>query len=546
MMHETHKYIAAIVLAGLQFVVQAQVTDSQSLMEAILESVTEDMGEESDAAIILEDLEGFALNPLNINTTTHDQLSRLHLLDDIQIAKLLEYREAYGQVFSIYELNAIDGLNPEILMKMEPFIRFGPVEEKPRKISDVLNYGRHEVLLRSIGTIQKPEGYKERDDGSVPYEGNRFRYYSRYKFQSGDDITAGITAEKDQGEAFFKDSNTNGFDFYSANLSFKVNPFIQNVTLGDFVVRSGQGLVIWQGFSMIKSLYSLNIFKTNQGIRPYSSADENQFFRGVATTLGMGKTKLSFFFSKKNSDGNVAFSDSAGNYFTSLQTSGYHRTINEISDKNKVGDLNAGILGSRWFRNLKLGTVFLYRKFDLPFMPADQLFNQYNFRGTENYTAGADYLFSKGKYQLFGEAAVSKSGGLASLQGITAHLHDCLQMSALFRYFDKNYHALWSAPFAENATAANETGLYLGTRILPAKFFSLSAYSDFYNSGWIKYTTSGPTSGWDVFTQADFVPSERFRIYFRYKNEEKERKFRINKKNEDHPEQLKKSRLHLQ
>jgi len=545
-MNKLLQHTIFVLLTFFSFAAFSQIPDATIQLESIIESILEELGEETDAALIMEDLEGYANNPLNINTATHDQLSRLHLLDDIQIQKLLDYLEDFGPALSIYELNTIDGFSPGLLMKMEPFIWFGPEEAEPRSVPEMLKYGRHELLARTLGTVQKPRGYEERDDRTTPYEGNRARYYTRYRFQSGDNISAGITAEKDPGEAFFAGSNRQGFDYYSGHMSLKISSLVKNITVGDFVVRSGQGLVLWQGFATGKSLSILNISKTNQGVRPYTSTDENQFFRGVSTTLKLGDASLSIFYSQKNRDGNLAFSDSLGNYFTSLQTSGYHRTQSEIEDKNSVNDLNAGTMFSWRFQNLKIGATFLYRQFNMPLIRSDQLYNRFRFRGKENMVAGADYLYSKGKYQLFGEAAISKSKGKAVLQGATAHLHDRIQFSGLFRHFDKNYHALWATPFSEVSTAANETGLYFGTRILPVKFVTLSAYSDFYRSEWINFTTSGPSSGWDVFTQVDFRPSHKVQFYLRYKNEEKEKKFRVEKKYENHPEQFRKSRLHFQ
>ncbi|MFA5587281.1 MAG: helix-hairpin-helix domain-containing protein [Mariniphaga sp.] len=540
------KYTIPVLLAAISKIALAQNGGAETQIETIIESIIEQLGEEADAALIIEDIEEFAANPLNINTATREQLSRLHLLDDIQIQKLLEYLKTFGPAITIYELNTIDGFSPELLMKMEPFIRFGEAEKKAQTMGEMLKYGRHELMLRTLGTVQKARGYKEKDDGTTHYEGNRLRYYTRYRYQSGENISAGITAEKDPGEAFFAGSNKYGFDFYSAHLSFKVSPVFEKITVGDFVVRSGQGLVLWQGYSFNKSVNTLNISKTNQGVRPYTSTDENQFFRGISTSLKLGEIRLSLFYSQKNRDGNLAFSDSLANYFTSLQTSGYHRTASEIEDKNSVNDLNAGAVVSWQYQNFKIGTTLLYRQFNMPFIRSNQLYNQFRFQGKENHATSIDYLFSKGKYQLFGEAAVSKSNGKAILQGATAHLHDQIQISSLFRHFDKNYHAMWANPFAEGSSAANETGLYFGTRILPVKFVSLSAYSDMYLSEWINFTTTGPSRGWDVFAQADFRPSRKVNFYLRYKNEEKEQKFRIEEKYEDHPEQFRKSRLHFQ
>ncbi|MFW5773846.1 MAG: helix-hairpin-helix domain-containing protein, partial [Tangfeifania sp.] len=325
----------------------AQVPGAKAQMEAIIESILENIDEETDATLIIEDLEGYADDPLNVNAAGRDQLSRLHLLNDIQIQNLLDYRKEFGPVYSIYELNAVDGLNPVVLKKMEPFVWFGPVDKEPESLQKKLKYGRHEIITRTLGTIQKPRGYQQRDDGTIPFEGNRFRYYSRYRFRAGNNISAGITAEKDPGEAFFSGSNKTGFDFYSGHISFRLSPVFENVMVGDFVVRSGQGLVLWQGYSFGKSVYALEISKTNQGIRPYTSVDENRFFRGVASTINLSGTRVSLFYSQKHNDANLAFTDSLGNYFTSLQTSGYHRTENEVSDERSVKDVNAGAVISK-------------------------------------------------------------------------------------------------------------------------------------------------------------------------------------------------------
>ena len=60
-------------------------------------------------ALIIEDLEGFIENPININATTASELSRLYILNDVQINKLLEYLTNYGPAYSIFELKTIDG-----------------------------------------------------------------------------------------------------------------------------------------------------------------------------------------------------------------------------------------------------------------------------------------------------------------------------------------------------------------------------------------------------------------------------------------------------
>jgi hypothetical protein len=522
----------------------AQETDSGRLIESIIESHLDKIDEQTDVALIIEDLEGFLENPININAATAPELSRLYVLNEVQINKLLEYLAVYGPAYSIFELKTIDGFTPDLLKKIEPFIWFGP-REKAKKLGDAFKYGQNQLLLRTLGTVQKASGYQPREDGSTPYEGNQYRYYTRYRYEASDQFSAGFTAEKDPGESFFSGSNKQGFDFYSAHVSLNINSTFENISVGDFLVRAGQGLVLWQGYTSGKSENVLGISKTNQGIRPSTAVDENLFFRGAAATLNFGKANLSIFYSQKNDDGNVAGTDSTGYFVTSLQTSGYHRTKSEIEDKNSVKNTNYGGLFSWNFSNLKVGATLVRQQLNLPFIPASELYNQYRFSGTENLTGGVDYSFNKGKYQLFGEAAISKSKGKAFVQGAIINLNDQLGFSALFRHFDKNYQALWANTFAEGSNINNESGMYFGTKVLPVKFVTLSAYSDYYRSQWINYSTAAPSTGWDVLAQADFVLSEKTEFYIRFKNEEKEVKFIQDERYVNLPEQTQKLRFHF-
>jgi len=544
-MKKTGLHIAIWLVLLSSSILQAQENTSQAVIEAIIESQIANIEEGTNAAMIIEDLEELADHPLNINATNATELARLYILNPVQINQLLNFVEEFGPVYSIFELNTIEGFTPDQLQKIQPFIYFGEREKETESFSEALKKGRHEVLARALGILQTAEGFKERDDGTTPYEGNRFRYYSRYRFEARDKLSVGVTAEKDPGEAFFSGSNKQGFDFYSAHASWTPNKTIQQITVGDFSVRSGQGLALWQGYTAGKSQDVLSISKTGQGIRPYTSVDENAFFRGAAASFKTGKHALLVYYSNKNADGNIETDKDGSFYFTSLQTSGYHRTESEIADKQSVKTNDAGGVYTLQLSRLKVGATFSYQHFNMPFVPSDQLYNLFRFSGDENYTASTDYLFSSGRYQLFGEAAISKSGGKAFLQGAVARLNDRLNFSMLYRHFDKNYHALWANTFADGTNSTNNSGLYFGLRFLPAKYMTLSAYSDLYKSNWYSYSTAGPSTGWEVLTQADFRFSENFSFYLRYKNEENDQKYKDEKLYVNLPERTQKIRLHF-
>ncbi len=541
-----HWKLIIIMFIGLvPAISKAQQADPKEIIEAIIESYPGNIDGGTDIELMVEDLENLAENPININATNATELSRLYILNTIQINRLLNYLKNYGPAYSIFEMQTIEGINREVLEKIEPFIYFGVTTAADQSLRDELKYAKHNLLLRGLGSLQKARGYKLNDQGNIPYEGNRFRYYTRYNFTSDDRISAGLTAEKDAGEAFFKGSNKHGFDYYSGHLRFKPKGIFENISLGDFMVRAGQGLVLWQGHTSGKSENVLGIPKKGQGIRSYTSVDENSYFRGIATKIRLGRSQLSLFYSHKNVDANIVDSDSS-THFTSLQTSGYHRTQNEINDEKSIKNYNTGGVYTWNSNNLELGITFVYQHFNKSYTPVTHLYNHFRFRGKENYTGGINYLFSKGKYQVFGEAALSKSKGRGFVQGAVAHLNDQLGFSVLFRHFDKNYQALWANTFAEGSNISNESGLYFGTRFLPAKFVAISAYSDIYRSDWINFSTAGPSVNWDIFIQTNLRFSDKINVYIRFKNEEKQQKIKDDKRYVNLPERLQKTRLHFQ
>jgi len=78
-----------VLFVAISFLSAAQETDPARIIESIIESQLDKIDEQTDVALIIEDLEGFAENPININATTAAELSRLYVLNDVQIKKLL-------------------------------------------------------------------------------------------------------------------------------------------------------------------------------------------------------------------------------------------------------------------------------------------------------------------------------------------------------------------------------------------------------------------------------------------------------------------------
>jgi hypothetical protein len=512
-------------------------------LDNILESIMDGLEDEVEATTVIEDLETYYANPLSINTASAEELKKLHMLNDFQIQQILTYRKKSGPILTIFELNTLEGFSKTILETIEPFVVFDlPYEEReylPSRIPP-----RQQLMIRSIRTLQKQQGYKEEEGNTPAYEGSPWKLYARYRFQIKEKIQAGITAEKDAGESFFRGSNKYGFDYYSGHISLNLKSFVRTITAGDFTVQAGQGLVVWQGFARQKSTDPVGILKNPGGLRPYTSSDENNFFRGMGIRLERKKWNIHFFLSRKARDAHGEQKDNK-TFFTSLQTSGYHRLENETADEKSVTETASGVVFSFRHNRLKLGATFLYQSFSYPFIRENQPYNRFRFSGKENLNGALDYCFIKGKYQLFGEAAISKSGGMAFLQGVLAHLHDQATFSFLFRHYARDYHALHGNAFSESSEPGNETGLYTGLKLLPFRKIKVSAYTDYYRFPWITYTTMSPSQGFDVLARIDYLLSENLRFYVRLKTEKKEVKITENPKYTHTDLLTRKFRIHM-
>jgi hypothetical protein len=207
------------------------------ITEDLLESVGENMSDDTDIQEILDDLQDFSQNPLKINLASVDDLKRLHLLSEVQINNLIAYRGKTGTIYSLYELAAVDGLTPDILQKLEPFISFEVLEEQSGK-----KRSSTDLLMRSNRTFSS-SGQTDQ----TKYEGSPERYYIRMKHVSSR-LEYGIVAEKDPGEAFFRQSNEHEFDYTNAFANFRPGQKDNRIFVGGYHVRFGQGLVAWQGF----------------------------------------------------------------------------------------------------------------------------------------------------------------------------------------------------------------------------------------------------------------------------------------------------------
>jgi hypothetical protein len=514
--------ILAILLIYLTFPSFPQNPDSTARRDVSditdkIENIAQSTDEILDYSDLIDDLKYYAENPININYASASDLEKLFFLSGMQIFNLIAYRETFGHFLTLFELQSIEGFDPETIQKILPYVMVS--EQKPVigfSFKDLLNYGHHEAILRYQRVLQDQQGYAPVSDSAL-YESPNSRYlgspdkiYIKYGFNFRDRVRFGFLTEKDAGEPFLTshvndsirtlagNKLTNGFDFYSIN--FSLNDFgpLKAFTIGDYQLSFGQGLTLSSGLAFGKSSEAIDIRRTSRGVRSSVSSNENLFFRGAAATIAISQFEFTAFYSNHSVDANLSEGDSLTSetaYISSMQESGLHRTPGELSDKQAVKIQALGGNLSWRLSRLKLGVTGYYSRLGNELYQDTDPYKAFNFEGSANFNAGFDYNWLFRKLNFYGEVSYSQNGAIAQLHGITATPHPSLAISLLYRNYPKDYQNFYSNAFAESSNTCNEQGLYAGMRLqLPHKW-TLTAYFDNFRFPWLKYRVDAPSSG---------------------------------------------------
>lgn len=489
--------------------------NSTNIIERIGEAYAESLEDDADLSTLLEDLVFFSDNPLNINTATRTDLERLHFLSTIQIENLLSYIRNYGQLYSSFELVAIDGFDAQTAADISAFVVFTPAEAESK------SYWQHTIDSRYRQSFETKSGFIENENGEAKFKGIKPALLLKYKASKGNKLEYAFTAENDEGEEFFKGNNAKGFDFYSAYLSIKFNTILKEVIVGDYQVKSGLGLVTWSGFGKRKSAQEINIRPLGQGIRGVSSTNENGFMRGAAFRFEKGAFNLISYYSYNPTDATVSKSDSLGNalQISALQQSGYHRTESELSNRNSLTVQTAGMHLRYNLNRFSAGLNYAYQHFNLPLILTHKAYNRYYFEGKENYNISTDFLWAFNRVNIFGEAGISRSKGKAFVGGMEAQPSNDFSFSLLYRNYAPDFQTINGQAFSETSGNRNEEGWYAGWSVLPFAQFKITGYADFYRSHWLKYTSASPSNGFDFALQTTYTPARNIEFYLKLKHE---------------------------
>jgi hypothetical protein len=478
---------------------------------------------ESDAQQFLENLETWRNRPMDLNTISREDLVSMHLLNSLQVENFLSYRAQMGPFLNEYELQAVPGWELSDIRRMLNYtkVRSG-LDQRNTQLWKGIYEGDNELLLR-VGSIRS--GFFPADAEGDPYNrGIRYRhtYDNRLRF--------GFTAESDAGEAIFRGSNRNGFDFYSAHLFVQnLNATVKTVALGDYSARFGQGVLLQTGFWPGKSAETVSVTRGGRKINAYGAFGEAFFFRGAATTLAFGEhVEITALYSNRRRDGNIVAPDtidleSPEIEFSSLQTSGLHRSRGEIADEKALQEQVGGLSTEFKWKNGQITANGLYITYDKPWTPQPAPYRKYIFQGQSLAAASLDYNWRYRNWLLFGETARSDNGGMAAVNGLLVSPDQHITLTAMHRALGKDYQSIYGSPFAEVSRASNEQGMYLGADIRYIRRWQINLYADVWKHPWLRFGVGSPSRGREFLARVIWTKSKTFSAYALWQAEIKER-----------------------
>ncbi len=499
-------------------------TDKDEWLARYIEEMADNLPEEHDPAYLAGELETLHMHPVNLNRAGINELNRLFMLNEIQRQKLIEHRERHGRLISIYELQAIDGFDTITINMILPFVTIDQQYPRPRfNLQRILSEGENVLFLRYSRLLEQQKGFLPvKPDESTPYPGSPYRLYARFRHTWYRNISFGFTAEKDPGEEFFRGSQKQGFDFYSAHLFIRDAGRIRALAVGDYLAGFGQGLTLWSGLNFGKGTETIGVRKNQGGLRQYTSVDENNFLRGIGATIGIGRNfEITAFYSNKKRDASITGEENGRIVISSLQQSGLHRTPRELECRKTVRERIKGSNIRYSSAGLSFGLTAYRMVLDAEYRRNLSFYNQFDFSNNHYNGAGLDFSYLKANANIFGEAAMGDNRRMAFIGGIMLSLHSSISVSLVYRNYQRGYQSPLASAFGEGSTPSNESGIYTGAEIRLSPRLRITAFADHFRFPWMRYRAYMPSQGFDYLISLQYQPDRETTVSARFRTKNK-------------------------
>lgn len=435
-----------------------------------MEGVTEDL---------LEKLEVMQQNGRpNLNNLEYEVAVSQLLLSDYQYYQLQLYIETHGPLYSIFELDAIDGFTVVERLRLTNLAIVAPPPKQRPTFRQLWKSGKNVLWFRYGQVVERQAGYDTTRANHYP--GSPARLQFRYDYSNREHFGFRIAGEKDAGERFFRGEQKYGFDHYSGSVYVKNLKWLKYAVLGDYRLNFGQGLVLGSSMLSGKGGGVSTLRRFADGVRAVATTNEGELFRGGAFTLGNAQWSGTGFAGAVTETNRTAFGGALYHRQARFTIGGEFVCLGEYGDTASFGD--------KW------------RSLTQP----------------QQWNASLSYQAVAGRQLLFGEAAVNEKGKPAVLQSAVFHVAPVFQLATLVRYFATGYQSPMGNGFRTTTGDCGEFGTYLAGHLILSRNLEADLFCDYYRLLWLSYRTDAPVQGMDAGISLTVKLSSKSTLFARY------------------------------
>ena len=537
MVARKYPVLLSMLLANFFYLAKAQDTPTEAV-ESLLENILPAQYEEDvEVEQLYENLIQFYQEPLNLNAASAEELRQFFFLTDRQINNIIRYRNYYGLFLTKYELAHVPAMDRESINKLLLFVEIRALESRNLALIQRLNKASNRYLiLRQSRILEQQKGFLLRDtltdrQGYNYYPGSADQLYVRMRISQPGSISVGFTMEKDAGESldWHPEQRKYGADFFSAHAQLEnVGPFDQLI-IGDFNLQAGQQLVFGSGLGLGKGAMTVrSVGRSQQGVRPYTSATESGFFRGLAASwklpLKNQPLKLTVFYSSAARHARLRYDSASGQtYFRTFDLTGLHRSPSEMQLRRQLREdvIGGNLHYSGSLQNLQAGINFMNSSLSVPRLPAGALYRVTEFRGDHHQMGSSYFSYQLGHWNTFAELAYAGGQEWGMLAGVNGVLNSYLESVWLYRKYSAGFHNPYGNAFGESSLNRNEEGFYWGLQLEPLARLKVGAYYDMFRFGWLRFRVDAPSQGYEYLVRAHYQINRQTELTAQYRREQK-------------------------
>jgi hypothetical protein len=374
------------------------------------------------------------------------------------------------------------------------------------------------ITERTAYQLETPIGYE-----NGKYIGQQWRLLQKYQANYKTPFAkygAGATINKNAGEQYLNEFMSGYFVF---------DNIYAKIIAGDFEIRVGMGNIYGDSYSQGMGINTISptINYANK-ISPYTSKMDYRLMRGVTTRLDIpitSETKITSTLWYSNAPRSATFSKDSS-YISSIYTTGYYRTLTEISKKNNFDELNLGATIEFNGCNYNIGGLLTYLDFGKEIRSTAAR----AFVGENGFMSSLFASFYFDKIDFCTEISFDNHSKVGLKLG-TAYKSKTLDIAFQVRSFDEDFRSPYGSMFGEFSYPANELGLYSGIVWKPEAKYRLSSFFDWFYSYAPTSTVDTNVTGFHIFTQFDYVFKKELSFYARLDYKSKTNQTKVNNKN---------------